>query len=194
MVGEFQPQYVTKTILNSKELNHMNDNGFYKEIKVPKGGFIGEAMIAVGKLLTHNEKLLYELNKAKKRRKEGRLQMKLTLIEMESLYCKRFLEDQIVDDLESGQMLSWGIMGLNVPEINLYLDEEYNNYQIESRPRDIDEFNDSDNDSDNEMDVGVTEYNNYILKLPNLRLATPILNKRREKHTSKTPRTPNLDA
>lgn len=42
--------------------------------------------------------------------------------ERASLYRKRFPEDKVVDNFESGQLSAWKIVGLDIPEVNLFID------------------------------------------------------------------------
>jgi len=41
---------------------------------------------------------------------------------MSRIISCRFIEDDVVDDFEAGQMTCWRILGLQVPEVNLFLD------------------------------------------------------------------------
>ena len=65
--------------------------------------------------------------------------------EKASLYRKRFPEDDYQDNFESGQMASWGIIGLSVPDVNLFVDPAFATF------RDNKGFNsDSDEEADEE--------------------------------------------
>jgi len=55
-------------------------------------------------------------------RDEIKAEAKQNAIEKASLYRKRFPEDDFQDNYESGQMASWSIIGLSVPDINLFID------------------------------------------------------------------------
>ncbi len=41
------------------------------------------------------------------------------------MYSKRFPEDERVDNYETGQLSSWGIIGLKVPDINIFIDNKH---------------------------------------------------------------------
>ncbi len=55
-------------------------------------------------------------------KEEAKQEAKQLALEKASLYRKRFPEDDFQDNYESGQLASWGIVGLSVPDVNLFID------------------------------------------------------------------------
>jgi len=57
----------------------------------------------------------------KRRRLEKRLEAHAAA-ERKAMYAQRFPEDASNDNMESGQLASWQVLGLAVPDVNIFLD------------------------------------------------------------------------
>eukprot|EP01038_Epipyxis_sp_PR26KG_P005828 gene5828-8037_t len=80
------------------------------------------------------QELEFQQKEEKERRNRIAVKQKLELLRKEkaSIYKRRFPEDTILDDFECGLLLPWKILGLDVPEVNIFSDKIYNKKQSES--------------------------------------------------------------
>jgi Ran GTPase-activating protein (RanGAP) involved in mRNA processing and transport len=103
ITGEFSEEHSIATELTAKDLNFIITNG-YSNLSTSQDQNV--------------ENYSFSLQQ------KGHL-IKKHQQEKESVFQRRFPEDDSVDDYESGQMISWKILGWNVPEVNLYMDSDY---------------------------------------------------------------------
>jgi Ran GTPase-activating protein (RanGAP) involved in mRNA processing and transport len=102
----------------------------------------------------------------------ARQEAKIAALEKASLYRKRFPEDDFQDDYESGQLASWGIIGLSVPDSNLFVDpytKSFNDYAPKNDP--FYDPNAEQNDEDYYYDVEKAldvRYNVKSLRFPTI--------------------------
>lgn len=122
--GEFVQELCISHILTSADLLTLKDGGYYSE---PPPEEVKESPKKPAKLDIHGNRKYTEEElaaiKAEKRRK-AHVRMLADKVQREknSVFAKRFPEDDLIDDYEVGKMTSWGIIGANVPESYLHLD------------------------------------------------------------------------
>jgi hypothetical protein len=111
-------------MLTSADLVSIREEGVYRE---PPPEVIKESPKKAAKLDIHGnrkftEEELRAIKVEKKRKAHSKMLADKAQQEKTSVFSKRFPEDDLIDDYEVGRMSSWGVIGMNVPEINLFLD------------------------------------------------------------------------
>jgi Ran GTPase-activating protein (RanGAP) involved in mRNA processing and transport len=144
--GEFIRENCDVYILNAEEAVSMKEFGNFKEIQ----GLFEVKPTFYGKILSQRQaiKEAAEAAAALEReleapgdgpqkvivsddaslraiaRKKAKDDADAVVAERQSLFAKRFPEDDVMDDYEFGQMSSWGIVGLSVPDVNLFINDD----------------------------------------------------------------------
>jgi len=98
-------------------------------------------------------------------RDEQKAEQKLAALEKASLYRKRFPEDDFQDNYESGQMAAWAIIGLSVPDSNLFIDPLFANFAdtgFENKKHG--ETGDEEAPEEEERPPEAAEENEYLIK------------------------------
>jgi len=127
--GEFLEDRCTVNHLTSKDVITLSEEGYYVE---PVEEVIEEDdYIARGRILStgtkrQQEQLAAELERRadldrKRRRLEQRLEAHAAA-ERKAMHALRFPEDASNDNMESGQLASWQVLGLSVSDVNIFLD------------------------------------------------------------------------
>lgn len=124
--GEFVTDLCIPHILTSADMIMLKDEGVYRE---PRAEIANKdsPVKKKAKLDIHgNQKFsdeeLQEMKAEKKRKAHAKMLVDKALREKTSVFTKRFPEDELIDDFEVGKMASWSVIGMNVPENNLFLD------------------------------------------------------------------------
>jgi len=146
--GEYIAEFVETYKLDSIEVRHLKEHGYFVDTKdTDKANYVPTFRVfksKLGKFATHDEieaekvaKAIFdEENKkflapeqeldpvkiAEAKKLQARKDAKALATERASLYRKRFPEDDFQDNHESGQMAAWKILGLDVPNSNLFID------------------------------------------------------------------------
>ena len=124
--GEFLPELSTIQILNSNDILKLQNYAMYDEPKDDNNKEFDPKKIKF-KLDIYGNRIYHQddIIKLKKEKKKKFQQKKLLLKQQKekiSVFQNRFPEDLILDDYETGQMSSWNVIDINVPDENIYLD------------------------------------------------------------------------
>jgi hypothetical protein len=121
--GEFFPAFATIYVLREDELTHLKKHGYYTD-RVVTEDTKQKKKKKFKKIVIRKEPKEKPL--PRRNRKGGKAAASAKL--EEGLFCKRFPEDEVVDDYESGQMTCWKVLGLDVPlttiQVNEFDDQE----------------------------------------------------------------------
>lgn len=143
--GEYMADFADKYEFDAIEERHLRENGYIVETKDTdwaqyKPTFrtfrsklskfatseeIEKEKLEKEKFDMDNAQFVDEKDPAKlaeAKKLQARKEKAVLAAEKASLYRKRFPEDDYQDNFESGQMAAWSILGLNVPDVNLFID------------------------------------------------------------------------
>lgn len=125
--GEFVQELCLTHMLTSSDMISIREDGMYREPPLEMAPASTNSPKRPVKLDIHGnrkygEEELAAMRAEKKRKAFARELADKAQREKSSVFAKRFPEDELIDDYEVGRMASWGVIGMNVPETNLYLD------------------------------------------------------------------------
>lgn len=127
--GEFIKDLCITFYLDAKELDLLRDEAIYREPKNQKKtpplllqstDMVKSGVIGKKKALAEEQMAL--MMAEKKRKTKARFMAQRAARERESIFKTRFPEDDRHDDYECGQLSSWGVIGFDVPDDNLFMD------------------------------------------------------------------------
>jgi Ran GTPase-activating protein (RanGAP) involved in mRNA processing and transport len=138
--GEFVHDLCIPHLLTSADMLTLQDEGFYREpapqVLVVSPKKPSKMDVFGNRKFTEEELAAIKLEK--KRKARARMLADKAAREKASVFAKRFPEDELIDDYEVGKMSCWSVIGMNVPETNLFMDASIakkmlknNNYSYE---------------------------------------------------------------
>lgn len=124
--GEFLSELSTIQILNSNDILKLQNYAMYDEPREDNNKEFDPKKIKF-KLVIYGNRIYHQDDIALlKKEKKKKLKQKALLLKQQkekiSVFQNRFPEDLILDDYETGQMSSWNVININVPDENVYLD------------------------------------------------------------------------
>jgi hypothetical protein len=124
--GEFLSELSTIQILNSNDILKLQNYAIYDEPREDNNKEFDPKKIKFkldiyGNRIYHQDDIALLRKEKKKKLKQKALLLKQQK-EKTSVFKNRFPEDLILDDYETGQMSSWNVIDINVPDENVYLD------------------------------------------------------------------------
>jgi hypothetical protein len=122
--GEFVHDLCIGHLLTSTDLAVLAEKGHYvePEPEIPKVAEIKPVKLDLNGNRKLSEEELDLMRKERKRKNIAKELAEKALREKQSVFAKRFPEDDLIDNYEIGQVASWSTVNLNVPDSNLYLD------------------------------------------------------------------------
>lgn len=136
--GEFIADYSTVVVLDSTEMIRLREEFYYLERgpnakrttttvnspTAPKNERKDVSKLNVNSIMGNKKAEDSKLTEKEERKKKKISQQKLEKIRQlkESVYANRFPEDSMYENHENGQMGSWAVIGLTVPDDNIFLD------------------------------------------------------------------------
>ena len=147
--GEFVEDRYTLIHLSEQDLISLKEFGHYIEPVVNQNKPFGNVKTDIYGNKKYTQEQIEILNKEKRMKRRDRRLNDRALAEKKSLYATRFPEDEMHDNMECGQLTSWQIIGLSIPDVNLYMDKylykkmekdntyEYDNYDLHIEAEDL---------------------------------------------------------
>ena len=152
--GEYLPEFGDKYEFDAIEERFLMEHGFIVETKDTEWADYKPSFRTfkskLGKFATQDEIEKEKLEKekfdaenasfveetdpvklAEAKKLQARKEKQALAAEKASMYRKRFPEDDFQDNFESGQMAAWSILGLNVPDVNLFIDPKTSKFTSE---------------------------------------------------------------
>lgn len=138
--GEHIQEFSDTYTLSSKESEMLRREGYFREIKGTdedhEASFAEDKLLAKiaiekkqraeaeAKAFAEGRELEKPPSPGELLRRKKREEARQIQAEKQTLFCRRFPEDYVSDNYEFGQMSAWGIIGLRVPNVNLFVDDK----------------------------------------------------------------------